>query len=71
MTKQEILTRLVCAYIQGCGKFLKLDPNGDLNEAWYATVDAIYTAYPEQPLTKKSNPVENTTEPNIERDYVY
>ena len=42
MTKREILTQLVSAYIQGSGgKFPKLTEEGLLADAWYKTVDVI------------------------------
>lgn len=48
MTRHEVLTNIVCAYIQGCGSFPKLDSKGQFNPAWYATVEAICDKYPEE-----------------------
>lgn len=47
MTRREVLTNIVCAYVQ-CGSFPKLDPEGNFNPAWYATVEAICKKYPEK-----------------------
>lgn len=47
MTRREVLTNIVCAYIQS-GSFPKLDPEGNFNPAWYATVEAICKKYPEE-----------------------
>lgn len=48
MTRREVLSNIVCAYIQGCGSFPKLDSEGNFNPAWYATVEAICKKYPEE-----------------------
>lgn len=48
MTRREVLTNIVCSYIQGCGSFPKLDSEGNFNPAWYATVEAICKKYPEE-----------------------
>lgn len=54
MTKREVLTNLVCSYIQGCGKFPKLNSEGNFEETWFKTTEAICRKYPEQDATSEA-----------------
>lgn len=49
MTRREVLTSIICAYIQTNHGLPKLDSKGNLNDSWIHLADAICNATPEQP----------------------
>ena len=46
MTKREVLTNLVCAYIRTNNGLPSLDSNGNLNKMWLDLADAICNVAP-------------------------
>lgn len=47
MTRREVLTNIICAYIQTNHGLPKLDSEGNLNDSWIHLTDAICKATPD------------------------
>ena len=47
MTKREVLTNLICAYIRTNNELPSLTINGNLSRRWLDLIDAICKATPE------------------------
>lgn len=47
MTRREVLTNIICAYIQTNHGLPKLDSKGNLNDSWIHLTDAICKATPD------------------------
>ena len=50
MTRREVLTNIICAYIQTNHGLPKLDSRGNLNDSWIHLTDAICKATPDNIL---------------------
>lgn len=52
MTRREVLTNIICAYIKTNNGLPRLDSKGNLNDSWIHLTDAICKATPENiPVT--------------------
>ena len=52
MTRREVLTHVICAYIKTNNGLPRLDSKGNLNDSWIHLTDAICKATPENiPVT--------------------
>ena len=47
MTRREVLTHVICAYIKTNNGLPRLDSKGNLNDSWIHLTDAICKAAPE------------------------
>ena len=47
MTRREVLTNIICAYIKTNNGLPRLDSKGNLNDSWIHLTDAICKATPE------------------------
>ena len=50
MTRREVLTNLICAYIRTNNGLLGLNSNGNLNKVWLDLTDAICNVAPEDDI---------------------
>lgn len=62
MTRREVLTNLICAYIQTNHGLPKMDEDGNLNSSWVHLTDAICRIQSEENPIKEDLTYKKTSE---------